>query len=304
MYNIEYFEGLLKDSNDVMTVSVAAPYDEGTIEAIEHFRQLGLLNATLVGDEEKITAVLKKCNVDEKTYKIISATELPEVARISVTEVANGNANFLMKGLIDTSILLGELLKKEHGLRTTKHLSHVGVFYKEGTDRLLFLSDAGMNIEPDLAAKKSIIENTVEVAHSLNIMCPNVAMLCAKEKVYEKMPATVDAAALQKMNQDGEITGCVVSGPLQLDNAVSLESAKTKGVTDPVAGKADILIVPDINVGNIFGKGLLYLAEGYQSGGIIMGAKVPIVLTSRSDGAKEKRLSLSLAIARAQMEVK
>ncbi len=301
MYNIEYFENLLKTRGGKVTVSVIAPYDQGTVESIEHFRALGILDAILVGEAEKMDAMFIECGIDKSNYTVITANDLTKSASEAIKVVAEGKADFLMKGLVDTSIMLKEFLKKEHNLRTTSQLSHVSVLYQNGTENIYLITDAGMNISPGLEEKKQIIENAVSVAHAINMDCPNVAMLCAKEKVYDKMPATVDAAALQKMNQDGEITGCVVSGPLQIDNAVSIEAATLKGVKDPVAGKANIFVVPDINSGNIFCKALVYLA-GYTMAGLVVGGKVPIVLASRADGKEEKIVSLSLAIAKVMKE--
>lgn len=295
MYNIEYFINLLDSSEKANVVSCAAPYDAPTIKALEFFREKGLLKAILVGEENKILAAIEEAGVNKSDYEIINCDDLYITAEVAVKLVSDKKADFLMKALIDTSILLKEFLKKEHGLRKSKVMSHVGVYFKENTDNLYVVTDAGMNIAPTLEEKKLIIENSVGVANAIGIETPNVAMLCAKEKPYDKMPATLDADALQKMNQNGELAGCVVSGPLQLDNAVSMESAKMKGVTDPVAGKADILVCPDIEAGNILAKGLTYLA-GYISGGLIIGGQSPVVLTSRSDGFEEKQTALILAM--------
>ncbi len=303
MYNIEYFINLLANSGKKVTVSCAAPYDAATIEAIEVFRKEGLLEAILVGEKTKIANAIAEANADETNYEIIEEEDLKEIAKKTVTAVSSQKANFVMKAMIDTSIILKEFLQKEHGLRREHLLSHVGLFYKKDSNRLFLLTDAGMNIAPNLDEKKMIIENAVSIAHSLNINNPNVAMLCAKEKAYDKMPATMDAKKLQEMNVAGEISGCLVSGPLQLDNAVSRVAAEAKGITDPVAGNADIFVVPNIETGNVFGKALIYLADDYQTGGIVVGSKVPVVLTSRADGVEEKIISLALAMAKMQKEV-
>lgn len=185
-----------------------------------------------------------------------------------------------MKGFVDTSVMLKAVLNKELGLRGTGLISHVGILKVSGFDRLFFVSDSAMTIAPDLKAKADIIRNAVKVARAFGLDQPKVAVLCAVEKVNEKMPATVDAQTLTEMNERGEITGCLVKGPLQLDNAVSPEAARHKGITHPVAGNADILITPDIQAGNILNKSMEYFARADKAG-VIMGAKKPIILTSR-----------------------
>lgn len=298
MYNAEFFVNFVKEkSAEKQTIVVAAPYDEGTIGAVCEAQNLGMCNAILVGDTEKIVSVSDRTGFDISEMEMIDAKTLEEVAVKTVQQVVEGKATIIMKGLIDTSILLSQVVKKENGLRKGRVFSHAAVIFKENADKYFILTDGGINIAPTLEQKKQIIENAVELAHALGNENPNVAVLCAKEKVYDKMPATIDADQLQKMNLAGEITGCTVSGPLQLDNAVSKESAESKGVKDPVAGKADILFVPNIEVGNIFGKGLLYIAGGITFAGVVMGAKVPIVMCSRSDGHKEKLMSIALSCA-------
>ncbi|WP_042349628.1 bifunctional enoyl-CoA hydratase/phosphate acetyltransferase [Bacillus massiliigorillae] len=299
MYNTEYFVNLVKErSAKKQTVVVAAPYDEGSISAVCHAQKLGMSNAILVGDTSIIKVVANQHGFDISEMEIIDASTLEEVAVKTVQQIVNGKASVIMKGLIDTSILLSQVVKKENGLRTGKLFSHTAVIFKENSDKYFILTDAGMNIAPTVDQKKQIIENAVELAHALGNDNPNVAVLCAKEKVYDKMPATLDADQLHKMNLAGEITGCTVSGPLQIDNAVSKEAAESKGVKDPVAGKADILLVPNIEVGNIFGKGLKYIGGAdITFAGVVMGPKVPIVMCSRADGEKEKLMSIALACA-------
>ncbi len=295
MYNVDYFVNLVGNSKKKIVLSCAAPYDAPTIEAIETFRKKGLLDAILVGNKTKINDAILLANANIEDYDIVEADELVDIAQRAVSLISEGKADVLMKALIDTSVILKEFLKKEHDLRKSKVLSHVAVYFKEDYEKLLIITDAGMNLYPNVDEKRYIIENAVEVAHALGIKVPNVAMLCAKEKLYEKMPPTVDAAKLQEMNQNGEITGCVVSGPLQLDNAISKEAAELKGLSDPVAGNADIFIAPNIETGNVFAKSLTYLA-GFSNGGLIVGGKIPVVLTSRVDGYEEKVSSIALAI--------
>ena len=201
----------------------------------------------------------------------------------------------VMKGLVDTSIILKAVLNKEVGLRCGKILSQVSILDIPSYDRLILLTDPAMNISPDLNAKKQIIENAVEVAKSMDIEMPKVACICAKEKVNPKMPDTVEAKELEDMCKNGEIKDCIVGGPLALDNAISIEAAKHKGIDNPVAGKADILLMPDIKAGNVLYKSVVFFAKG-DTAGIVMGAKVPIVLTSRADSDIAKLNSIALGV--------
>ena len=226
--------------------------------------------------------------------ELVHADNLADAAQKSVDQVTAGKASLIMKGLIDTSVILKAVVKKENNLRTGKTLSYVGILFNENRDKYYLSSDGAMLISPDIEQKKGIIENAVDVAHALGNELPKVAMICAKEKYYEKMPATVDAVALQRMNHEGEIKGCVVSGPLQIDNAVDLHAVEVKGIDDPVAGHADILIVPAIEAGNVLLKTAKYLG-GWTFGGIVVGAKVPIVVCSRSDGESAKLVSIAVA---------
>ena len=201
----------------------------------------------------------------------------------------------VMKGLVDTSIILKAVLNKEIGLRTGNILSHVAVFDIEGYDRLFFVTDAAMNLAPNIQEKKQIIENSCQVARALDIEVPKVALICAKEKVNPKMKDTVEAKELEDMYLRGEITGCMVGGPFALDNAVSEEAAKHKGMDHPIAGKADVLVVPDIEAGNVLYKSISYFAK-CESAGLIVGAKAPIILTSRADSDKTKLNSIALGV--------
>ncbi len=294
MYNQDYFIDLVKkQSEGVQTMAVAAPHDIGTILSVSKAVELGFVKAILVGVPEDIQNAAKEAGVSLDNMEIVEAEDLYDVADKTIGLIKDSRASMIMKGLIDTSILLKAVVKRENGLRTGRTLSHAGVVFKEGFDRMFVVSDVAMNIAPDIEAKKHIIENAVEFSHALGIEKPNVALLCAKEKAYDKMPATMDAQELRNMYERGEFKDCVVSGPLQIDNALSIESAKLKGVKDEVAGKADVLIFPTIEVGNVLIKGLTYLA-GFTMAGIIVGAKVPIVLVSRSDGEKEKLISIAL----------
>src|SRR5690606_31884130 len=226
---------------------------------------------------------------------IIHADSKEEAAEKSVRAVSSGDAQVLMKGNLPTAVILKAVLNGEYGLRTGKVLSHVAAFEVEGYDRLLFVTDAGMNIAPNLEEKAQIIRNAVAAAKACGVEMPVVAPLAAIETINPVMTPTTDAASLVVMNQRGQIKDCIIDGPLALDNAVSIESAKHKGITSETAGLADILVVPSIEAGNILYKSLMYFAKA-KVGGIIQGASAPIVLTSRSDSAESKLYSLALAI--------
>lgn len=296
MINQDYFVNLAKEKSggEIQTVAVAAPYDEATLEALRNAVDLGFVKVQLVGEEKVILDAAKNANLNISDMEIVDAQDLADSAQKAVDQVRLGKASLIMKGLIDTSLILKAVVKKENELRTGKTLSYVGILFNEDKDKYFLTSDGAMLIAPDLEQKKGIIENAVEVAHALGNEEPKVAMICAKEKYYEKMPATVDATELQKMNQNGEIKGCIVSGPLQMDNAVDAHAVEVKGIDDPVAGKADILIVPAIEAGNVLLKTAKYLG-GWTFGGVVVGAKVPIVVCSRSDGESAKLVSIAVA---------
>ena len=296
MINQDYFINLAKEKTGdaIQTVAVAAPHDLATLESLRNAVDLGFTKVILVGDENIIKSVAEEANLDISDMELVHAENLADAAQKSVDQVNAGKASLIMKGLIDTSVILKAVVKKENNLRTGNTLSYVGILFNEDRDKYYLTSDGAMLIAPDLAQKKGIIENVVDVAHALGNEEPKIAMICAKEKYYEKMPATVDAVALQRMNQEGEITGCLVSGPLQMDNAVDLHAVEVKGIDDPVAGRADILVVPAIEAGNILLKTAKYLG-GWTFGGIVVGAKVPIVVCSRSDGEYAKLVSIAVS---------
>lgn len=277
------------------TISVACCQDKEVLIAVEMARKEKIANAILVGDIEKTREIASNIGVDLNNYELIDIKDLSEACLKAVELVSTNKADMVMKGLVDTSIILKSVLNKEIGLRTGNVLSHVGVFDIEGYDRLFFITDAAMNIAPDLNTKKQIIENSCAVAHALDIEIPKVAAICAKEKVNPKMKDTVEAKELEEMCLRGEIKNCVVGGPFALDNAVSIEAAMHKGVEHPVAGKADILLVPDIEAGNILYKSLVFFSDS-KNAGVIVGAKAPIILTSRADSEETKLNSIALGV--------
>lgn len=275
-------------------VSVAVAEDEVVLNALERARKEGIINAILVGNKTKITEITEKNNINLDNYEVIDEKSEYEAAKTAVKLVADKKADFIMKGKIKTGDLMREVLKEEYNLRTGKTLSLVSVFEIPGYHKLLVVSDAGMTIAPTLEQKVDIIKNSVLVAKmALDIEKPKVAILGAVEIVNPKMPATIEAAILAKMNNRNQIKDCLVDGPFALDNAVSMEAAKHKGIESPVAGDADILIMPDIEAGNIFYKAMVFLG-GAKVASTIVGARVPIALTSRADSDEVKLLSLVL----------
>jgi phosphate butyryltransferase len=282
-----------------MTVAVAAAEDEEVIDAVTMALDRHFGKFILYGDREQILQLLKQKNyANSDNIEIVHVNSTVQAAELAVKAVHFNEANVLMKGNIPTATLLKAVLNKEYGLRTGKVLSHVAVFEVPGYDRLIIVTDAAMNISPDLEQKAQIVTNAVAVAHSIGIEMPKVAPLAAVEVVNPSMPATMDAAALTMMQNRGQIKGCIIDGPLALDNAVSVMAAEHKRIHSEVAGKADILLVPDIEAGNMLYKSLVYFANA-KVGAIIAGAKAPIVLTSRSDSAESKLYSLALAVCSA-----
>lgn len=281
-------------SSDRKKVAVAVAQDEPVLEAIRDARKAGIVEAILVGNRESIETIAKNIGFDLEGVEIIDEQDNIKAARTAVSLVTQKKADMVMKGLLDTATFLRAVLDKEIGLRTGKVLSHVGVFDVSALQRMIIVTDPAMNIAPDLATKKQIIENAVEVAHALGIKIPKVAPVAAVEVVNPDMPATIDAAVLSKMNDRGQIKGCIVDGPLALDNAISEEAARHKGIQSPVAGKADIILVPNIETGNVMYKTLTYAANA-KLGAILAGAAAPVILTSRADSPESKMYSIALA---------
>lgn len=281
------------------TVAVAVAEDHEVIEAVAKAIKLQLAQFRLYGNQEKIMGMLQEHGLQTSEHiEVIAAASNAEAAELSVKAVRNGEADVLMKGNIPTANILKAVLNKEWGLRKGSVLSHVAAFEVPNYDRLIFVTDAAMNIAPDVTQKAAIIQNTVEVARAIGIDLPKVAPIAAVEVVNPAMQATIDAAMLTQMNRRGQIKNCVVDGPLALDNAVSQIAAEHKGIVSDVAGKADILLVPTIEAGNVLYKSLVYFADA-KVGAMIAGAKAPIVLTSRADSAETKVYSLALAVATA-----
>ena len=276
-----------------VVLSVAAAHDEEVLLAIQSAVEKDIIVPILIGEENKIREISKEIKFDLNGIKIIQKDNIEECAEAAVKLVSSKEADFVMKGLLDTSVILKAVLNKEWGLRTDSLLSHVMVYEIPAYDKLLVTTDGGMNIAPDYDQKVKILKNAIEATKPLGLEEIKVACLAAKEKVNPKMPATVDAKALQESGERGEFgEGVIVEGPLAFDLAVSKEAAKIKGFESRVAGKTDIMLMPTIEVGNGIGKTLTYFAGG-KSAGIIMGAKAPIVLVSRADSHESKLYSIA-----------
>ena len=298
---IQNFEQLIKNVKNIKTtktVAVVCAHDEHTLEAVIKAEKEGLVNSILLGKEDEIKGILKNLNYEKANENIINIIGDKETAEKAVELVREGKVDFIMKGKIQTADLLRAVVDKEKGLRTEKVISHMAFNEIPTYHKLIAISDGGMMMYPDLKQKKGILENGVETLRSMGIENPKVAVVTAVENLNPKMPETVDAAELKKMNEMGEIKNCIVEGPISYDLTMNPESAVIKGYESPVAGDADLIIVPDITVGNILGKSLVYSA-GSKMAGFIVGAKVPIVLTSRGATSEEKYLSLVLCASAA-----
>lgn len=282
------------------TLSVAVAQDKAVLEAVKAAKERGIADAILVGDEAKIGEIAAELGMDMSEYTVINEEDTVAASLKAVQLVHDGKADMYMKGLLDTKTFLKSVLDKEVGLRTGKPLSHVCVFEIPGIDRLLFLTDVAFMPYPTLEDKVNIINYTVEVANACGVDMPKVAPLAAVEIVNPKMPVTVEAAELTKMNEEGKITGCIVDGPLSLDIALYKEAAEEKGALDrKVAGDADILLFPDIHAGNLVYKSIVHMVD-VKNGNILTGTKAPVILTSRSDTCEVKVNSIALAALAAE----
>lgn len=290
------FEDLFKKLKDVdkKTVSVAVAQDKPVLEALKEASKLGMVDGILVGNELEIKAIANEIDFDLSDFKIVNEANDVKATLEAVRLVSSGEADMVMKGLVDTATFLRSVLNKEVGLRTGKLMSHVSVFDIDGYDRLLFLTDAAFNTYPDLKAKMQIINNSVSVAKACGIKIPKVAAVCAVEVVNQDMQATVDAALLAKMSDRGQIKGCLVDGPFALDNAISEEAAEHKRVSGEVAGRADVILLPNIESANVMYKTLTMLSKT-KNGGLLVGTSAPVILTSRSDSFEVKVNSIAVA---------
>ena len=257
--------------------------------------RLGLIVPTLVGPRERILAVAAKAGINLLETRIVDAPHSEASAAMAVQLVREGKAEALMKGSLHTDELMAAVVKRDTGLRTARRVSHCFVMDVPGHDQVLIITDAAVNIAPTLEDKVHILQNAIDLAHAMGMPEVRVAILSAMETVNPKVPSTIEAAALCKMLDRGQITGALVDGPLALDNAINLAAAKIKKIDSPVAGRANVLLVPDLEAGNMLAKSLSFLA-GADAAGIVLGAKVPIILTSRADSVLTRLASCAVAV--------
>jgi phosphate acetyltransferase len=283
-----------KTLDPVMT-AVAHPCDQSSLEGAINAAEMGLIRPILVGPKEKIVGIAQQFKLDISPYECIDVPHSHAAAAKAVELVRKGRAEALMKGSLHTDEVMGEVVKKDTGIRTARRISHCFVLDVPTYAEAIIVSDAAVNIAPTLEAKLDIVQNAIDLARALRFNEVRVAILSAMETVNPNVPSTVEAAALCKMADRGQITGGILDGPLALDNAISLEAAEIKRIKSPVAGRANVLIVPDLEAGNMLAKSLTFLANA-DSAGIVLGAKVPIILTSRADSVMARLASCAVAV--------
>ncbi len=276
-------------------IAVAAGHSAECVAALKQAREIGLAEGILIGDAKKIWALADEIGFDLPAHQVLNEPDDIKAARLAVAMVRDGNAGLLMKGKLGTAELMRAVLDRESGIRTGRLLSQVIVFEVPGFHRLMLMTDAAINIAPTLAQKAELCRNAIEVAHAIGIEKPNLAVLCALEQVNPEMPATVDAAALVVMNRRGQIQGAFVDGPVALDAPLSRFAAECKGIDSPIVENTDIFLAPDIEAANILYRAILYFARG-ESGGIVVGAKAPLILLSRAESPATKLRSIALAV--------
>ena len=279
--------------------AVAHPCDESSLRGAVDAARLGLIDPILVGPKSRIQAIAKEFGIDLGNLPIIDAPYSQASAAMAVQLVREGKAQALMKGSLHTDELMAAVVARDGGLRTARRISHCFVMDVPSYPETLIVTDAAINISPSMETKVDIIQNAIDLAHAMRFPEVRVAILSAMETVNPKVPSTVEAGALCKMADRGQITGGILDGPLALDNAISLESVKIKKIDSPVAGRANVLVVPDLEAGNMLAKSLSFLA-GADAAGIVLGAKVPIILTSRADSLTTRLASCGIAALVAQ----
>jgi len=274
--------------------AVAHPCDESSLRGAVEAGQMGLLKPILVGPKARIEAVAKQFGIDISACEVVDAPHSEGSAETAVRLAREGKAEMLMKGSLHTDELMAAVVKRETGLRTSRRISHCFIMDVPSIDRVLIITDAAVNIFPTLIDKVHIIQNAIDLAHALGQENPKVAILSAMETINPNVPSTIEAGALCKMADRGQITGAVLDGPLALDNAIDLGAARIKKINSPVAGCADILVVPDLEAGNMLAKSLSFMADA-DAAGIVLGARVPIILTSRADSVETRLASCAVA---------
>lgn len=274
--------------------AIAHPCNEAALRGALDAAEAGIITPILVGPRRRLIAQAERQGIDLTPYELVEAEHSEESARKAVALVREGRAEVLMKGSLSTDELLAPVVARDTGLRTGRRLSHCFVMDVPGHTNVLFITDAAINILPSLADKADIVQNAIDLALALNVAEPKVAILSATEKVNPNIPSTVEAGALCKMADRGQISGGILDGPLALDNAISPEAARLKGIGGPVAGRADILVAGDLEAGNLLAKSLAFLMNA-DSAGIVLGARVPITLTSRADSVKSRLASCAVS---------
>ncbi|HEY1417145.1 MAG TPA: phosphate acetyltransferase [Myxococcaceae bacterium] len=292
----EKYDQLIERSRSVRpaVTAVAHPCDESSLRGTVDAARAGLIEPILVGPAARVREVAASCGLDISRYRLVDAEFSHDSAARAVSLVRNGEAEALMKGSLHTDELMSEVVKRDTGLRTARRLSHCFVMDVPGHAEPLIITDAAVNIAPTLREKADIVQNAIDLLHDLGVPDIRVAILSAMETVNPDVPSTLEAAALCKMADRGQITGAALDGPLALDNAISVEAAKIKQIRSSVAGRANVLVVPDLEAGNMLAKSLTFLA-GADAAGIVLGAKVPIILTSRADSLIARLASCAVA---------
>src|SRR5262247_1444418 len=293
----EKYQRLIEVAKALKPVSTAVAYscDQSSLSGAVDVAKLGLIKPILVGPKGKIEAVAKQFKLDIAGYELVDAPHSHAAAAKAVELVAQGKAEALMKGSLHTDELMAEVVKKDTGLRTARRISHCFVMDVPAHKDALIISDAAVNIAPTLEDKVDIVQNAIDLARALRAPEVRVAILSAMETVNPRVPSTIEAAALCKMADRGQISGGILDGPLALDNAISLQAAEIKKISSPVAGRANVLIVPDLEAGNMLAKSLSFLA-GADAAGIVLGTRVPIILTSRADSLLTRLASCAVAV--------
>ncbi len=278
-----------------LATAVAHPCDETSLQGALEAAEAGLIVPILVGPKEKIASVARSLKADISRFEIVDVSHSHAAAEKAVELVRLGKAELLMKGSLHSDELLSAVANRETGLRTARRISHVFVMDVPSHPQTLFITDAAVNIAPDLMAKRDIIQNAIDLFAGLDLGTPKVAILSAVETINPSIPSTIEAAALCKMADRGQITGGEIDGPLAFDNAISMEAARIKGIKSPVAGQAQILVVPNLEAGNMLAKNLSFLSKA-DAAGIVLGARVPIILTSRADNVRTRMASCAVAM--------
>lgn len=292
---IKNFDQLIEASiiKKTKKIAVVAGEDLGILQVIAKAEEVGLAEFIIIGDETEIESIIRSNSLIIKS-RVINEADHKKAADVAVDLVVSGEAGTLMKGMLHSSVFLKAILNKEKGLNTGKHITQISIMEKDNDNGFLFITDCAITVSPDLLGKKEVLENAVDLTHKLGIELPKVAVLASLEVVNPSMQDTIDAAVLSKMAERDQITGCIVDGPFAFDNAISEDAARQKGITSLVAGNADIIVVPNLTVGNTLTKSITYIAKKTVVSATV-GAAIPIVFTSRTESLEGKLISIALA---------